>query len=386
MKIFIHRTLLEKLLVAQTGAQLFGSACRAQGVCNITAIETSAPSFLGAALIGLKGGEEERKIARCLKLPLFVDTKNNNIEAESGKSDIIQYDDNDAFKRNPLTAEQLKHVRTKRVLIVGLGSGGVAHALHLVCSGVEQITVCDFDVLKPHNVLRDRRDFRYVGLNKAFATELFCRNWVSNATINTITKDLTLIKRSKELLETVREHDLVIGATDSYPAQLKLQAASILEKRLFVSVGCHQEARSGEVFFHSPNHSRACLYCAEGPPEHTTPQAHEYGLPDEDRAAMPALGAAIEHVASLASGLCVALLLMDHSEPSPLSLDLHRRIHVDGAQLLAIGGPLPNKDSTHGGAAPIIGFKRAFHTRWCKVKNDPDCELCKDPQSYLDPR
>lgn len=375
--------LASRLAAAPSGTRLYGMVSIEDDVCSITAVEYSAPPRCDSALLGLKGDQQEQELVRKLGLPIFVD-HGNTLYSGDTVCDIIEYGDEDVARRNPLTRAQREHLTNKRVLILGQGSGGTGHALHLACAGVGHLTLCDFDVLKPHNIQRDRRDFRYLGLNKARATALLLRHCAPLTQTKVVADDVTLIARTRQLRRLVNEHDLVVGATDSHRAHLRLQAVCLLENRPFVAVGCHQEARSGEIFFHVEN-SPACLYCAEGPPESTTPRAGDYGLSEEERAAMPALGSAIEHVVGLGSSLLVGFLLIDSAERPALSQELHRRVFVDGAQLLAIGGPLVDEKPTHGAASPILVFQRPFHTRWCKFARDPECELCVDPAAFIEP-
>ena len=60
-------------------------------------------------------------------------------------------------------------LRTKRVVVVGLGSGGSTVALELAKAGVARLTLIDPDTLEETNLIRHECDDRYLGENKAVA-------------------------------------------------------------------------------------------------------------------------------------------------------------------------------------------------------------------------
>jgi len=66
-------------------------------------------------------------------------------------------------------SDNLGLLKTKRVGVVGLGSGGGFVALTLAMSGVGKFVLVDDDILENTNIARHVADSRYIGRPKAEA-------------------------------------------------------------------------------------------------------------------------------------------------------------------------------------------------------------------------
>lgn len=149
---------------------------------------------------------------------------------------------------------------TKRVLIMGLGSGGAPIAIELAKAGVGEFAVSDFDRLEPHNLVRHVCYVNDLGRLKtdAIADAIHGKNPYSK--VDKFPIDMTAYP---ELLrQEVSKCDLVICGTDNTKSRFLLSKILLEFGKPAIFGGCVTRAEGGNVFIYRPG--AACYFCLVG--------------------------------------------------------------------------------------------------------------------------
>ncbi len=146
-----------------------------------------------------------------------------------------------------------------RVLVAGCGSGGGSLALQLVMSGIRNFTLIDNDELEPGNVIRHVCGRRYIGRKKVDALEeiLLDRNPKSN-----VRKFYEDIMNFGDLESEIKNHTVVVLATDNEPTRYLINEICVRTKVPFVVARVFTRGIGGEVFSYRPE-TGGCLACLE---------------------------------------------------------------------------------------------------------------------------
>ena len=150
--------------------------------------------------------------------------------------------------------ENLELLAEKKVLVVGLGSGGGFVALSLAMSGVSQFVLVDNDEIESGNVTRHVADLRYVGENKAAAVADLIRQRNPDAQI-----DLRqgLIEDHWDCLDDV---DLLVAAVDNEQVKYAINE-QCLKKGLCASyAGVYERGEGGDHVIIMP-YAGPCYAC-----------------------------------------------------------------------------------------------------------------------------
>lgn len=134
----------------------------------------------------------------------------------------------------------------KSVAIVGVGAVGSHVADLMLRAGIARMTLVDFDVLKPGNVIRHLSGPSLVGLPKveAVARTLRITDGVRETEIVT---ESSWVSRGHDAFRLLEQHDLVIDTAADFSCTALLQAAARVTGRQIVS-GCIQnQGRTARV-------------------------------------------------------------------------------------------------------------------------------------------
>jgi sulfur-carrier protein adenylyltransferase/sulfurtransferase len=116
-------------------------------------------------------------------------------------------------------------LKGSKVLIVGVGGLGCPAAMYLAAAGVGKIGIADHDVISITNL---QRQILYqesqIGKSKAQETVTRLRSLNSQVEYETITSKLT----STNALEIISKYDVIVDATDNFPARYLLNDACVL--------------------------------------------------------------------------------------------------------------------------------------------------------------
>lgn len=148
----------------------------------------------------------------------------------------------------------------KRVLIVGLGSGGASIAVELAKAGVGKFSLIDFDRIELHNISRHIAGVNELGRLKTNVVKdaILAKN--PYACVDTFVFDMNneLAVTEEEIIKS----DLIIAATDSLSSRYNLNALIIKHKKVGLFGRAITRAEGGDVLRVRPG--GPCYACLKG--------------------------------------------------------------------------------------------------------------------------
>jgi molybdopterin/thiamine biosynthesis adenylyltransferase len=150
----------------------------------------------------------------------------------------------------------LKHAK---VLVIGCGSGGSAVALQLVMSGIHHFTLIDKDTLEIKNVIRHSCGRRFLGQKKVDAVEELLLDRNPAIDVRKLQVD---IMNFQDLESEIKNHTVVVLATDNEPTRYLVNETCVRNKVPFITARVFTRGIGGEVFSYKPGKS-GCLACLE---------------------------------------------------------------------------------------------------------------------------
>lgn len=99
---------------------------------------------------------------------------------------------------------------TKKVTIIGCGSGGSVIAEFLVKSGITKLVLIDFEILETENIFRHNCTLRDIGLKKTYALKQRLRKINPKVSISILDKKIESI--TEVIDEQIKDSDLIINA------------------------------------------------------------------------------------------------------------------------------------------------------------------------------
>jgi len=253
-------------------------------------------------------------------------------------------------------------LRDKRVVVVGLGSGGSTVTLELAKAGVARFTLIDHDSLEEANLIRHECDDRYLGENKAVAVADLIRHRDPDAEIEALAADVFDLGERLERL--VNGADLVAVCTDAEPPKHLLNELCTVAGTPAVYAGVYARAAGGEVIRCAGGRDDACYACVTSVLKETarTPVDEselDYGAVEADGAlhGAPGLGLDVRLIALLHGKVCLATLVPE------LALD---------ANVVLFGNQ------------PMEGlFPRPLASALVQVARQDDCLVCRPLRGEL---
>ena len=255
-------------------------------------------------------------------------------------------------------SDNLDLLAAKKVIVVGLGSGGGFVALSLAMSGVRQFVLVDKDEIESGNVTRHVADLRYVGENKAAAVADLIRQRNPDARI-----DLRqgLIEDHWDCLDDV---DLLVAAVDNEQVKYAINE-QCLKKGISASyAGVYERGEGGDHVIIKP-YAGPCYACwseatREGVKIALNPVGDlDYGMIGEAGTldAEPGLWVNVTKVAGIQTDLIINELLRGTSAHETMPANT---LIVANAYMDIIEG---QESEPHSGL-------------WIEIERDPDCLVC----------
>lgn len=134
--------------------------------------------------------------------------------------------------------EKLAILKSKKVLIIGAGGVGQTVAVYLTTNGVEDITVCDFDVAEISNLNRQvLLTEKHIGEPKADLVKKQLQKRNGEAQIKSL---YTKIDKNN-VEDTILGFDLVVDAVDNWETKLVISEACKKAKILSLHIGVDGE-------------------------------------------------------------------------------------------------------------------------------------------------
>jgi molybdopterin/thiamine biosynthesis adenylyltransferase len=269
-------------------------------------------------------------------------------------------------------------LRSKRVAIVGLGSGGSAAAVNLASAGVGTLHLFDKDELSVDNLFRHACDLRHVGREKARAVKDLIDSYHLPTDVQTHNQNV--VDDTSHLWSVSAEVDLIICATDSVQSRKLVNYLAVHTGVPLLLAATFRNASIGEIIRVRPGES-ACYECTRLALSATgalqlLPDAEESEslVPYADESI--AAGAEIEsNRGSRADVAMVAALLS--------------RMAIDTLLQSETLEPMPGDYLTWGGRAisdraQPFNFERPFSTTWVHMQRAEKCPVCATLGKELD--
>lgn len=150
----------------------------------------------------------------------------------------------------------------KKVLIVGLGSGGAPIAVELAKAGVGHFILIDFDRIELHNISRHICGVNELGRLKVNAVKdaILLKN--PYAQVETLAIDIN--RHLDELERCIAESDLTIVATDEYASRYNINARLVKLGKVGLFGRAVTRAEGGDILRVRPG--GPCYACLTGNP------------------------------------------------------------------------------------------------------------------------
>lgn len=199
------------------------------------------------------------------EIQIFYNRKKNSVKAFWGKKEtcrqlkvIIPPIKEEMFSRiNGIYETSV--LADKKVVIIGLGSGGSPIALELAKQGVQHFLFIDPDRLETGNIARHICGMNDLGRFKTKAVSDMVRNKNPYADITTLEKDITKMSESDKE-KYLRDTDLVICCTDGRESKLIINRFCIEHNLVCLYGGAFRRAYGGQVLRVIP-HQTMCYQC-----------------------------------------------------------------------------------------------------------------------------
>lgn len=190
---------------------------------------------------------------------ICINIDNGGTPKIEGKTILVIPSRENLYCRNKGLIE-LDVLSKKRVLIVGVGSGGSAIALDLAKAGVGQFALADYDRLELHNLSRHICSINDLGRLKtdAVADAIKGKNpyaIVDKYPIN-INDNLDLLE------EQICKADIVMACTDNNRSRFNISELLVKHEKIGIFGRAVTRAEGGDVFIYRPG--SACYFCLLG--------------------------------------------------------------------------------------------------------------------------
>jgi adenylyltransferase/sulfurtransferase len=170
--------------------------------------------------------------------------------------------------------EGQEKLKAAKVLMVGAGGLGSPSALYLAASGVGEMTIIDPDVVDLSNLQRQiLHDTSSVGVPKVESAKRRINEVNPNVKVNAIMDQLS----NDNVLQLVRDCDIVVDGTDNFQTRYMVNDACIFEGKLNVYGSIFRFDGQSTVFCDPEGPCYRCLY-PEAPPPGMVPSCAEGGV------------------------------------------------------------------------------------------------------------
>jgi hypothetical protein len=254
-------------------------------------------------------------------------------------------------------ADNLRRLATKKVGVIGLGSGGGFVAQSLAMSGLGNFVLIDADTLEEANIVRHVADRRDVGRPKAevLADLIHWRN--PNAEVK------SYVGRIEDSLDLLNDLDLLVVGVDGEGSKYKINEACLSRDLVAVYAGVYERGEGGDVVTIHP-YDGPCYACwaaelREGIALGGGNQELDYGMigPEGTLEAEPGLWLHVVRVAAAQADFALKELLRETSVFQPFPANTV--ILANNAIEIIDGEVTPPHSAV-----------------WVDIARDPNCLVC----------
>jgi molybdopterin/thiamine biosynthesis adenylyltransferase len=242
----------------------------------------------------------------------------------------------------------------KKVVIVGLGTGGSTIAAELARAGVGNFTLVDFDRLKVANLSRHICGLSDLGRLKTHAVRDYLYNTSMVARVETFEFDVT--SDAARLEQILAGADLLIGATDSEDAKALLNRTAWKLGIPGVYGAAYDLGFGGDVFLAEPPDG-ACYECFRRATSEMFKPPQDVEIEYGKTVAQPALGLDVRFIGLIAARMALTWLL--RTDPSS-------RLEPYPANWV-LWGNWPQ---------PGWLFEKPLQSEFVQIEPDPICPVC----------
>lgn len=167
---------------------------------------------------------------------LTMDFKRDKSEAINGFfSNAVLMQENTKNQAGYLSKYSIsRKLKDCRVLIVGTGGLGSPAAIALASTGVGTIGLVDYDCVDASNLNRQiLHSTSRLGIPKVDSAECFIKNTYNSININKYNMALD----KKNIMEIIREYDVIIDAVDNFPTRYLLNDACFFAGKPMIEAG-----------------------------------------------------------------------------------------------------------------------------------------------------
>ena len=273
----------------------------------------------------------------------------------------------------------------KRLLIIGLGSGGSLIAIEFAKSGITDFILMDHDRLEVGNVGRHAAGLTHVGRFKTKAMRDLILDKNPYANVRTYEEKVTWENVGK-VREIIKEADIIVCATDDRPSKLILNRVIVQEHKPCVFAGAFRRAYGGQVLFVRPE-SSLCYQCfcmllpEQAEDQEISSQEQAEGLAYTDRPVPIEPGLSID-IAPI-SLMVVKLVIQELLKGTVTTL---RSLDDDLVASWYLWINRRELGTQYEKMKPLAFNIDGFHVlRWygVSVERHPDCPVCGDFEKHL---
>jgi adenylyltransferase/sulfurtransferase len=170
--------------------------------------------------------------------------------------------------------EGQKKLSQSKVLVVGLGGLGLPVLQYLNAMGVGTLGLMDQDIIELHNLQRQVLYTEH-DLGRQKLEVVHEKMSAQNSQTHFNLYDTFLTKDNA--LETIKDYDLVVDATDNFPTRYLINDACVLLKKPFVYGALHGFEGHVSVFNYQGGPTYRCLY-PNMPSAEEVPNCNENGV------------------------------------------------------------------------------------------------------------
>jgi len=258
-------------------------------------------------------------------------------------------------------ASNLELLKTKRVGVVGLGSGGGFVALTLAMSGVGKFVLVDDDILETTNFARHVADSRYIGRPKAEAVAELIRLRNPEAEVE------VRVGRIEQNMDVLDHLDLLVSGVDGEGPKYVLNQACLKRNLTAVYAGVYERGEGGDVVVIHP-YNGPCYACwaaelREGLAVSNLAPGEEldYGMIGKDGTleAEPGLWLHVARVAATQADMALNELLAGTNVYKVMPTNT---VILANAAIEILSGQI----------------SQPYSAEWVNIERDPNCLVCGD--------
>jgi molybdopterin/thiamine biosynthesis adenylyltransferase len=150
-----------------------------------------------------------------------------------------------------------QELRDKRVLIVGVGSGGAPIVQHLTMNGIRQWTLFDPDTFDEVNLVKHPARRKELGQLKVHIMS----EWITDRNPSANVRDYPVdIMESPDFEMEVEQADLVVSASDSFAVRQYVNRVCVNKSTGCVTANVFRTGVGGEIYSYIPEET-GCFQC-----------------------------------------------------------------------------------------------------------------------------